>query len=218
MCVLQMILRHWGISPSSSCCPSTQTMQSHAAVFRTGSVLKEGCDKMDTIYQSMDNIKTFDRGAAHCCLSVYGNLLHNTGSTTSLLSFRYRVEHRPGWNAGAAESDAERRPDHQLRWAEKGEQGSPCQGGLQGQFTIFSLCFYVGLFLLYFIHFLSARDSVNTVFCLGSPRVDLLLSCSCSHLSCDFRTVWTSTTTRSPCRVRRRNPSISTGGNTLCLM
>lgn len=39
-------------------------MQSHAAVFRTGSVLKEGCNKMDDIYQSMEKIKTFDRGAA----------------------------------------------------------------------------------------------------------------------------------------------------------
>lgn len=37
-------------------------MQAHAAVFRTGSVLKEGCDKMDGIYQTMDDIKTFDRG------------------------------------------------------------------------------------------------------------------------------------------------------------
>lgn len=37
-------------------------MQSHAAVFRTGSVLKEGCDKMDGIYQTLDDIKTFDRG------------------------------------------------------------------------------------------------------------------------------------------------------------
>lgn len=37
-------------------------MQAHAAVFRTGSVLKEGCDKMDAIYQTMDDLKTFDRG------------------------------------------------------------------------------------------------------------------------------------------------------------
>lgn len=37
-------------------------MQAHAAVFRTGSVLKEGCEKMDGIYQTMDDIKTFDRG------------------------------------------------------------------------------------------------------------------------------------------------------------
>uniref|UniRef100_A0A4W6EDD2 Succinate dehydrogenase [ubiquinone] flavoprotein subunit, mitochondrial n=1 Tax=Lates calcarifer TaxID=8187 RepID=A0A4W6EDD2_LATCA len=39
-----------------------KTMQAHAAVFRTGSVLKEGCDKMDAIYQTLDDIKTFDRG------------------------------------------------------------------------------------------------------------------------------------------------------------
>lgn len=39
-------------------------MQAHAAVFRTGSVLKEGCDKMDAIYQTMDDLKTFDRGTA----------------------------------------------------------------------------------------------------------------------------------------------------------
>uniref|UniRef100_A0A8C7VCA6 Succinate dehydrogenase [ubiquinone] flavoprotein subunit, mitochondrial n=1 Tax=Oncorhynchus mykiss TaxID=8022 RepID=A0A8C7VCA6_ONCMY len=39
-----------------------RTMQTHAAVFRTGDVLKEGCDKMDAIYQTMEDIKTFDRG------------------------------------------------------------------------------------------------------------------------------------------------------------
>uniref|UniRef100_UPI001EAEF5D8 succinate dehydrogenase [ubiquinone] flavoprotein subunit, mitochondrial-like n=1 Tax=Oncorhynchus gorbuscha TaxID=8017 RepID=UPI001EAEF5D8 len=41
---------------------SDGTMQTHAAVFRTGDVLKEGCDKMDAIYQTMEDIKTFDRG------------------------------------------------------------------------------------------------------------------------------------------------------------
>ncbi|XP_010871789.1 succinate dehydrogenase [ubiquinone] flavoprotein subunit, mitochondrial [Esox lucius] len=39
-----------------------KTMQNHAAVFRTGKVLKEGCDKMDAVYQTLDDIKTFDRG------------------------------------------------------------------------------------------------------------------------------------------------------------
>uniref|UniRef100_A0A8C6KXF2 Succinate dehydrogenase [ubiquinone] flavoprotein subunit, mitochondrial n=1 Tax=Nothobranchius furzeri TaxID=105023 RepID=A0A8C6KXF2_NOTFU len=38
------------------------TMQNHAAVFRTGPILKEGCDKMHDIYQTLDSIKTFDRG------------------------------------------------------------------------------------------------------------------------------------------------------------
>uniref|UniRef100_A0A4W4EZG0 succinate dehydrogenase n=1 Tax=Electrophorus electricus TaxID=8005 RepID=A0A4W4EZG0_ELEEL len=39
-----------------------KTMQSHAAVFRTGEVLKEGCVKMDALYQTLDDIRTFDRG------------------------------------------------------------------------------------------------------------------------------------------------------------
>uniref|UniRef100_A0A9J8C335 succinate dehydrogenase n=1 Tax=Cyprinus carpio carpio TaxID=630221 RepID=A0A9J8C335_CYPCA len=39
-----------------------KTMQSHAAVFRTGDVLKEGCDKMESVYKSLEDIKTFDRG------------------------------------------------------------------------------------------------------------------------------------------------------------
>ncbi|KAG7277485.1 hypothetical protein CRUP_037356, partial [Coryphaenoides rupestris] len=52
-----------------ACCHSNrrhpsplQTMQNHAAVFRTGSVLKEGCDKLDAVYQTLGDIKTFDRG------------------------------------------------------------------------------------------------------------------------------------------------------------
>ncbi|CAL1610665.1 unnamed protein product [Knipowitschia caucasica] len=39
-----------------------KTMQAHAAVFRTGPVLKEGCDKMDDLYTTLDDLKTFDRG------------------------------------------------------------------------------------------------------------------------------------------------------------
>lgn len=34
-----------------------KTMQSHAAVFRTGTVLKEGCDKMLSLWAKMDDIK-----------------------------------------------------------------------------------------------------------------------------------------------------------------
>jgi succinate dehydrogenase (ubiquinone) flavoprotein subunit len=34
-----------------------KTMQNHAAVFRTGSVLKEGCTKMDAIYKDLEHIK-----------------------------------------------------------------------------------------------------------------------------------------------------------------
>lgn len=37
-------------------------MQSHAAVFRTGPVLQEGCEKMSKLYKDFDDLKTFDRG------------------------------------------------------------------------------------------------------------------------------------------------------------
>ncbi|KAL7646296.1 UNVERIFIED_CONTAM: hypothetical protein RMT77_003205 [Armadillidium vulgare] len=39
-----------------------KTMQSHAAVFRTGDVLKEGCEKVLNIYKMMNDIKLSDRG------------------------------------------------------------------------------------------------------------------------------------------------------------
>lgn len=37
-------------------------MQNHAAVFRTGSVLQEGCEKISQIYGDLAHLKTFDRG------------------------------------------------------------------------------------------------------------------------------------------------------------
>ncbi|MEE6465530.1 hypothetical protein FKM82_006580 [Ascaphus truei] len=39
-----------------------KTMQAHAAVFRTGSVLQEGCEQLSQINSAMDDLKTFDRG------------------------------------------------------------------------------------------------------------------------------------------------------------
>lgn len=39
-----------------------QTMQSHAAVFRTGPVLQEGCEMLSQIYRDLAHLKTFDRG------------------------------------------------------------------------------------------------------------------------------------------------------------
>lgn len=38
------------------------TMQSHAAVFRTGTSLKEGCEKMDKIYNQQKDLKLSDKG------------------------------------------------------------------------------------------------------------------------------------------------------------
>lgn len=37
-------------------------MQSHAAVFRVGSVLQEGCEKILRLYGDLQHLKTFDRG------------------------------------------------------------------------------------------------------------------------------------------------------------
>lgn len=39
-----------------------QTMQNHAAVFRVGSVLQEGCEKVSRLYGDLQHLKTFDRG------------------------------------------------------------------------------------------------------------------------------------------------------------
>lgn len=39
-----------------------QTMQNHAAVFRVGSVLQEGCEKISHLYGDLKHLKTFDRG------------------------------------------------------------------------------------------------------------------------------------------------------------
>ncbi|EDO38587.1 predicted protein, partial [Nematostella vectensis] len=38
-----------------------RTMQNHAAVFRTGPVLEEGCKKMDELYQKLKDLKLYDR-------------------------------------------------------------------------------------------------------------------------------------------------------------
>lgn len=39
-----------------------KTMQTHAAVFRTADVLQEGCQQMDKLYNTMDDLKVSDRG------------------------------------------------------------------------------------------------------------------------------------------------------------
>uniref|UniRef100_A0A8C2R194 succinate dehydrogenase n=1 Tax=Capra hircus TaxID=9925 RepID=A0A8C2R194_CAPHI len=39
-----------------------KSMQSHAAVFRVGSVLQEGCEKISSLYGDLRHLKTFDRG------------------------------------------------------------------------------------------------------------------------------------------------------------
>jgi len=52
-----------GMTPTASLRLQMQkTMQNHAAVFRTGEVLQEGCNKMADVYDSMDDLKVHDRG------------------------------------------------------------------------------------------------------------------------------------------------------------
>ena len=40
-----------------------KTMQRHAAVFRTETILQEGADKIDKIYQSYNDVKINDKGS-----------------------------------------------------------------------------------------------------------------------------------------------------------
>ena len=39
-----------------------KTMQTHAAVFRTGEVMREGIDKMNALWKDMANLKVSDKG------------------------------------------------------------------------------------------------------------------------------------------------------------
>merc|ERR1711964_877879 len=39
-----------------------KTMQTHAAVFRTGDVMREGITKMNKLWKDMENLKVSDRG------------------------------------------------------------------------------------------------------------------------------------------------------------
>ncbi|XP_037080082.1 succinate dehydrogenase [ubiquinone] flavoprotein subunit, mitochondrial-like [Pollicipes pollicipes] len=57
-------LRHAdGITPTANLRMQMQkTMQNHAAVFRTGEVLQEGCNKMAEVYENMEDLKLYDRG------------------------------------------------------------------------------------------------------------------------------------------------------------
>lgn len=95
-------------------------MQAHAAVFRTGSVLKEGCVKMDAIYQTMDDIKTFDRGTnvphynfvIQCCYFTKCNGILKK-SLFSVFN-RYCVEYRPCGDSGAAKPHAQCCADNKL--------------------------------------------------------------------------------------------------------
>merc|ERR1712136_395417 len=51
-----------GVNTSEISLKMQKTMQTHAAVFRTGPVMKEGIEKMNALWKDMANIKLSDRG------------------------------------------------------------------------------------------------------------------------------------------------------------
>merc|ERR1712098_1040478 len=51
-----------GVNTSEIRLKMQKTMQTHAAVFRTGPVMKEGIEKMNALWKDMANIKLSDRG------------------------------------------------------------------------------------------------------------------------------------------------------------
>ena len=57
-----------------SCC-SFQTMQEHAAVFRTGSVLADGCQKIDDIYNQTEDLKVQTQLDFCLALKLFTNCL-----------------------------------------------------------------------------------------------------------------------------------------------
>lgn len=57
---------------------TSQSMQSHAAVFRVGSVLQEGCEKISGLYGDLQHLKTFDRG--ECAAPARCHRVHSSCS------------------------------------------------------------------------------------------------------------------------------------------
>lgn len=90
---------------------------------------------MDAVYQVLDDVKTFDRGWFLCCFFFVSRCswLITRCLTRSSCCLRYRLEHGPGGDSGAAEPDAERRADHPCRRGSQREQGSPRPRRLQSK-------------------------------------------------------------------------------------
>lgn len=101
-----------------------RTMQSHAAVFRTGNVLAEGCKKMSELWPSLHDLKITDRGLVWNSDLVetleLQNLMLNAMQT--IYSAEARKESR---GAHAREDFPDRVDEYNYKQDLKGQQKKP---------------------------------------------------------------------------------------------
>ena len=104
-----------------------KTMQTHAAVFRTGDTLQEGVEKMDTIYAEFEDIKTTDRSLQWNTDLVETLELDNLRDNA--LATMHAANNREESRGGHAREDFAERDDenwmkHTLTWiGDKGKVG-----------------------------------------------------------------------------------------------